>query len=233
MKNKFADEIALGMLKELQPKMIKSASADLVKAVDYLNTAFDILDDAGFKVQADKILEILCKIGSDEFNRVVHKQSPFKLLLDLGLQHQDILDFSKGNRLAAAKISNKLREAKYPEKNIKEILGRHYVSHKEANDLLNPQRSFTKIDDFLKDPISVSPSKKELIPGDEFSFSSLADDPHTKGLTSKKMIENLLHHGTEFNMSDDGIDLLNLEINDDEVLDEKKYSDMDFEDEIN
>ena len=29
-------------------------------------------------------------------------------------------------------------------------------------------------------------------------------DWHTEGLTPDKMVQNLLHHGTEFNMSDDG-----------------------------
>ena len=29
-------------------------------------------------------------------------------------------------------------------------------------------------------------------------------DPHTKGLTPEKMLANLMEHGTEFNMIDDG-----------------------------
>ena len=33
------------------------------------------------------------------------------------------------------------------------------------------------------------------------------DDFHTKGLTSEKMIENLKHHGTEFNMVSDDQDI--------------------------
>lgn len=59
-------------------------------------------------------------------------------------------------------------------------------------------------------------------------------DPHTKGLTPDKMVKNLLDHGTEFNMSDDGATaLLDLDINDAdlEVL-EQEISDMDFEDEV-
>lgn len=81
-------------------------------------------------------------------------------------------------------------------------------------------------------------------------------DKHTAGLTSEKMIQNLLHHGTEFNMSDDGEtindllaadmensesfddsnvdDLLNSDfaIDDLAVSDEDAFSEMDFEDEI-
>ena len=43
-KNLFADEIAAGMLNELKPEIVKEASVNLVRAVDYLNTAFDILE---------------------------------------------------------------------------------------------------------------------------------------------------------------------------------------------
>src|ERR1700733_15065387 len=40
-------------------------------------------------------------------------------------------------------------------------------------------------------------------------------DPHTKGLTPEKQIENLKHHGTVFNMSDDKAgDMLEADIND-------------------
>lgn len=50
-------------------------------------------------------------------------------------------------------------------------------------------------------------------------------DPHTKGLTPEKMVENLKHHGIVFNLADDGKadDLLEVELADDnnlEVVDE-------------
>ncbi len=125
-KSLFADELATGMMNELKPEIVKQASVNLVKAVDYLNTDFEILDEAGFKSQADKILDILNKIGNN--------------------------------------------------------------------------------------------------------------DTHTKGLTSEKMVKNLLDHGTEFNMADDGQsdDLLNLDVMDDglEVSEDKDGPEMDFEDEI-
>ncbi len=63
------------------------------------------------------------------------------------------------------------------------------------------------------------------------------NDPHTKGLTPEKMVANLLHHGTEFNMTDDatGIDdLLNADIDAAtlEVSDADNPSEIGFEDEI-
>jgi hypothetical protein len=58
-------------------------------------------------------------------------------------------------------------------------------------------------------------------------------DSHTKGLNSEKQIKNLLDHGTQFNMADDGNVLLDFDVNDAdlEVL-ERELSDMDFEDEV-
>lgn len=61
-------------------------------------------------------------------------------------------------------------------------------------------------------------------------------DHATKGLTPQKMIQNLLHHGTEFNMADDNAsdDLLNADIDDKslEVNEKNPLHEMDFEDEI-
>lgn len=246
----FADEIAVGMLDELKPETVKEASANLIQAVDYLNLACEILDESGFVVQANELLNILCKLGHKEkdFTQVSFThESPFKALMDAGISHQDIIEFTKGNKLAKAKFNKKLRELGYSESDIKRLLGKHHMLPQETDELLSPERSFTKIDEFLKDPLLVAPSKPNLDPGDEFNISSLAShkknknplrihDPHTKGLTPEKMVKNLLHHGTEFNMADDGTasDLLNLEVSDDDLSspEEKNISEMDFEDEI-
>lgn len=69
-------------------------------------------------------------------------------------------------------------------------------------------------------------------------LSKIATKPngHTKGLTSERMIENLKHHGTVFNLADDNSinDLLNAEIGEKEleVSDKDAEGDLDFEDEI-
>lgn len=54
-----------------------------------------------------------------------------------------------------------------------------------------------------------------------------------KELTSEQMIKNLLDHGTEFDLSDDGgiDDLLNADVEDNLEIDEN-FPEMDFEDEI-
>jgi hypothetical protein len=66
------------------------------------------------------------------------------------------------------------------------------------------------------------------------------NDPHTKGLTPEKEVKNILHHGTPFNMANDGKasgdcsdsddDMLDLDLGDDlEVSDQDM--EMGFEDE--
>jgi hypothetical protein len=62
-------------------------------------------------------------------------------------------------------------------------------------------------------------------------------DRHTKGLTSKKMTDNLKDHGTVFNLAsdqNDSDDYLNADIEDKnlEVYDGEPSSGMDFEDEL-
>lgn len=71
------------------------------------------------------------------------------------------------------------------------------------------------------------------LPSDDHAAKPISD-PHTKGLTSKKMVENLKHNGIVFNMADDAAadDLLDLDIDDKglEITDGTSYQ-KDFEDE--
>lgn len=80
-------------------------------------------------------------------------------------------------------------------------------------------------------------SKKDTAHPHKFQTPSTSkiNDPHIKNLTPDKMIANLKHHGTVFNMSDDGADehLLDTEVADElEVSDADSNLEMDFEDEI-
>jgi hypothetical protein len=110
-KSVFEDELIAGM----QSNLIGQETHKLSLAVDYLNSAVEILEEAGLTNYADQILDILLKTA---------------------IKHQ-------------------------------------------------------------------RPADPRKIP-----------DPHTRGLTPEQMIKNLLHHGTEFNMSDDNNteDLLNAEV---------------------
>lgn len=110
------EELVAGMHKELVKNAASQDRDGVEKAVDYLNSAIDIFEDAGMQVQADQVLRILFKIADD------------------------------------------------------------------ANDAKKKS----------KDPRKLN-------------------DPHIRGLTPEKQIANLKHHGTVFNMTDDGQDNNDLE----------------------
>src|SRR5208283_6024474 len=73
-----------------------------------------------------------------------------------------------------------------------------HMSEKDALDMVNPNRALSKIHEWIEEPTKEEP---------EFlTFKSIAKkkDPKTKGLTSKKQVENLKDHGTQFNNAADG-----------------------------
>lgn len=133
-KSMFEDDIISGMQEKLAENY-DGKKTPLEKAVDYLNSAYDIFDDCGKHAQAEAIIAVLNKIA-------------------------------------------------------------------------------------MRDPRKIS-------------------DRHTQGLSPDKQIQNLLHHGTQFNMADDGAedidsadsdDLLNLEIDDGlEVSDNDYFSSFEEE----
>jgi hypothetical protein len=59
-------ELVLGMQQELQPYEKKQAMTNLVKAAEYLNSAMEILEDAGLTAKADRVLRILAKIAQEQ-----------------------------------------------------------------------------------------------------------------------------------------------------------------------
>ena len=139
-KSVFEDEIIAGMQRKLAENDVEEGMFSLIKAVDYINSAVDILEEQGMQTKADQLLYILLKIAEK------HQKKPTDL----------------------RKIQDK---------------------HKPRN--------------------------------------------------SEEMIKNLLHHGTVFNMSDDGAvvhddsssdDLLDVDISDELDVDEKELSS--FEEEL-
>lgn len=63
LKNLFDQEIINSMEKELVKQASTNNIDNLEKAVDYLNSAIDIFEDAGLTAQADQVLNILYKIA--------------------------------------------------------------------------------------------------------------------------------------------------------------------------
>lgn len=249
-KSIFEDELIAGMQRELHSHDKKQGMDNLVKAADYLHSAVEIFEEAGMTAKADQVLRILAKIAAHGSH--VRKLPSIQALMDAGVTIEDLKNASAGDPISKAKVNLALRSLGLPDKEIIEFVGhKNMMSEQEAKELVNPERAYSKINDWLKDPKKVSPAVKEVEPGSEFSISSIAtdeqdakgkhhkpttvNDKHTHGLTSEKMIENLKNHGIVFNLADTGAadDLLDADIKDEplEVFeggqDEKTFEDSD------
>jgi antitoxin component of RelBE/YafQ-DinJ toxin-antitoxin module len=196
-KSVFENEIINNMQRNLTESSIEEGMYSVDKAVDYLNSAIDVFEDLGMYSKADQILNILSKIAS---YKVITKMPSIaavkQALMQHGLDLKDIDILSKEttfeNLSTKKKIVKILKELGLSDENIVQNFGEKALEDVEL--------SFESL------------SPKDNSKENEFVFESMADkknkkvsDPHTKKLNSKKMIENLLHHGTEFNLSDDDI----------------------------
>jgi hypothetical protein len=75
------------------------------------------------------------------------------------------------------------------------------MSEQDARLISDPNRSISKMWEWMKDPeMPIDPNKVK--PGESIKFKSIADDRHTRGLTSEKQVQNLKNHGTQFNLAD-------------------------------
>lgn len=199
----FENELIAGMQHELR-KMASGDPPDLVKAGECLHAALEILEDEGLQAHADKVLGLMEKIGASKATEV--KMLPN--FTDLGLSTQDLRDFAEGKHHARVKMNSVLRRSGMTDDDIKKFIGPHnFVSQDEIT-------RYIKLLDMIKNPTK-SDEPSQLQPGDpqQFTMKTLANKPgrpdkisdtHTKGLTPEKMVNNLKHHGTEFNMPDLG-----------------------------
>lgn len=62
-KSVFEDELIAGMQRKLAEPEVEVGIGSLDKAVDYINSAVDILEEEGMTTKADKLLNILLKIA--------------------------------------------------------------------------------------------------------------------------------------------------------------------------
>lgn len=69
----FEDDLILGMQQKLAQSELQEGISVLPKAVDYINSAIDILEDNGMKVNADRLLSVLLKIAQKHHK---HSQKP-------------------------------------------------------------------------------------------------------------------------------------------------------------
>jgi hypothetical protein len=93
-----------------------------------------------------------------------------------GFTNRDLMEFRRGSNIAVAKLNLAMSRLGYSDKARSQVLGAKAMSEDAAQYILGLQSTAQK---------------------------KTKSDPHTKGLTPDKMVANLKHHGTEFNMADD------------------------------
>jgi len=236
-KSVFENDLIVGMQRELRAHDEKQGIENLVKAAEYLHATVEIFEEAGLHAKADQVLNILARIAQQHHKKAAppaYTQAGEMPSIEdweaKGVTVKDMRDFTK-NPIAKAKVNNALRLMGYTDSQMAKFLGHQNVLNmKETDELLDPERSFGRMWEWMQDPHK--PEGQTINPGEDITFKSIADDPHTKGLTPNKMVENLKNHGMVFNMADDGADLLNADIVDEplEVIEGDGYDDKTFED---
>ena len=220
-KSVFEDELILGMHHELVKNANNQELDDVTHAVDYLNSAIDIFEDAGLHSQADQVLNIIKKIATIPLGkkRVELSFSPVMEYAFFQMQQGTPTEYIKikhqpESPFEWAQFSDYLRN-KYKhidksklEKQLEDNFGKNYLNEEETNNIL-----IANIEEVPYEISGKSILKSQEPEGEFLSFKSIASkrrpkdprkisDRHTKGLTSKKMVENLKHHGTPFNLAD-------------------------------
>lgn len=226
-KSLFENELIAGMENELR-KQASSETPNLVKAAECLHAALEIFESKGMKARADQVLQILEKLAQSEKSKVVEKMPSVKALMEAGLTQRDMHEFAKGNPIAKAKFNLILRGLGLSEHQIGKFIGpANVMSEEDAKAVVDPNRSFSKIYDWMQDPTQpVDPSNPQpgetmefrsikdqpSSPGEFLEFKSLAQvkkkskDPATSGWTPEKGVKNLEEYGMPMKptMADDG-----------------------------
>ena len=229
-KSVFEQELIAGMQHQLR-KQASAEQPELVKAGECLHAAMEILEEAGLQKRADQVLRVLYKIAGDS-TKHVQKMPTLEKLMQAGLTAEDMQAFGKGEQGAKVKMNAVLHRMGFNEHEIAQFIGKHNVvpEHdiKTYETFMGWIKDPTQLDSGPAMPgqtvsmesLPLLPEdKRDTIPppGESLSFQSIAakhkkkhDDAsvphngHTKNLTPQRMIENLMHHGTVFNMADDG-----------------------------
>ncbi len=109
-----------------------------------------------------------------------------------------------------------------------------------AMDILEEAGLTAHADQILKILAKIASDEQDARPGQPKHPKNplKVHDPHTSGLTPKKMVKNILDHGHPLNLTDDGKadDLLDADVGGEEaeleVLEKNLMPEMDFEDEV-
>lgn|SRR5271166_408443 len=228
-KSIFEDDLIAGMQTELR-KQASDPIPNLTRAAECLHAALEIFESQGLEKQANQVLRVMQKIAQTNPSlkqKPVMEMPSINKLMEAGVTQRDLHEFSKGNPIARAKLNLALRGLGMSEHQIGKFLGpKNVMNEKDAKEVADPNRTYSKMWDWMKDPIQpidpTNPSTEEKFhkwiqdptspidpnnpqPGETLAFKSQGQkaDKHTKGLTPEKMVANLKHHGTEFNMAMD------------------------------
>ena len=138
------DDLFTGMQKEMQ-KRAAGKSPDLVKASECLHAALEIFESAGLQNQAEQILNIMQKIAEHHSSAPVVTEAPsLHKLMGAGLTQRDLIEFSKGNLKAKAKVNLVLKSLGMSNYEINEVIGSDNVmSEEDAKKFINPNETLT------------------------------------------------------------------------------------------
>src|SRR5579885_3546039 len=117
-KSVFENELIAGMHKELIKQATAQDDENLGKAVDYLNSAIDIFEDAGMGAHASKVWRIIEKLA----NKKVMKMPSIQALIEKGMRPEDVKDLST-NPIAKARVNKAFRALGYSDKEIAHLIG--------------------------------------------------------------------------------------------------------------
>jgi hypothetical protein len=182
-------------------------------------------------------------------------------LIEAGLTVADLQAFGRGEHGAKVRMNAVLHKLGLNDHEIAQFIGKHNMVPQHEIEtyqkFMGWMQEPTQMDSGPALPgQSVSmesmlpPSKDDQNPpGEELTFNSLAARPrkprrpdtihpglshdgHTKKLTPERMIENLMHHGTVFNMANDGLDVSNADFDPElaEALGINNADDLDVDD---
>jgi hypothetical protein len=183
-KTVFEEELYNNMLDNLQLKKTASSFSNednLENAIDYLNCAAEIFEEYNMGTQSDNILNIIVKVAG--FKENINKYI-----------EEALEDFRKNPEKYKKPLHFDIKPIRTKEE-LKEPKDGEYIEFKSIKDKLPSDDNFAKKTKKVKKP----------------SIKEEKADHHTKGLTPEKMVKNILHHGTPFNMC---VDENNIELED-------------------
>lgn len=231
-KSVFENDLVLGMQRNLASQDQESAMNKLAQAVEFLNSAAELLDEVELSAHADRIVNLLEKVSQMK----VKHHSLLDKLSDAGINIFDpeYVGF-KTDKKSKIRLNNELYGVGATEHEIEALIGKentmskldvdkwasiygikskHHKPKVEVSkkvDVKKPEVYELEIDEPVslpieeemgtpKNPYVIEAQSKHKKPKDPRKIS----DRHTSNLTSEKMLKNLKHHGTVFNMADDG-----------------------------